>query len=287
MEDLNQGLGTEALVGLGVGIVVLVLVIIALAYLVWHFLCNKQEKEREPEVYTVLINGEAKLHAHITLPTDEVKLKATCRPETQPLGYTYSWANTRDPDNILERNEEYTATNLGQGDHEYTATVNCGKLQKDSTAKVTVISETKVEHHGSRIKGIKAERGRPIWRNHKAVITELPKCLDQAVLFSLPYDLKRNDSDLIITIRKPSTIYIATISSESDGETKTRSRKGWSTAFLENIGFTYLGNEKVITDYWIGRSYCSLSLYKKDGTTGINLPRAGTEESLVALFVKK
>ena len=136
--------------------------------------------------------------------------------------------------------------------------------------------------------GVKAAVGQQIWLNCSKQITKLPKMLNESVLFQLPYNMQQIESDIKITVKEPSTVYLARPTQDSDS--KSRSKRGWYTDYLKSQGFTSVEDQKVETDLRLHNTVtCSLSLYMKTLAKGAIFAFAATktEESVVAIFVKK
>ena len=146
----------------------------------------------------------------------------------------------------------------------------------------------------TRYNGVKAVEGKEIWLNSTKKITKLPDILNNSVLYPLPYFMRKDESDLKIIVKKPSTVYIARIPDKQDSNTTSRSRRGWKSSDLNNWGFKFIKNEEVLTDLRLhDTGSSSLSLYKKSISVKdkkgnlLTFSTTETEESLVAIFVKK
>lgn len=111
--------------------------------------------------------------------------------------------------------------------------------------------------------------------------------------------MRKDESDLQIIVKKPSTVYIARIPDKQDSNTTSRSRRGWKSSDLNKWGFTFIKNEEVLTNLRLhDTGSSSLSLYKKSISVKdkkdnvlqpslLSFATTETEESLVAIFVKK
>ena len=129
-----------------------------------------------------------------------------------------------------------------------------------------------------------AEKNAYLWHRAPGTILDLPPFLNNSIIFPLPYDVPKESTNIFITTKNPSTVYIGC--NEKYGR-KQNPNYGWSKKRLEEMGF-----EKETR----GEIKINHPVY---GTTSLNLFRrslneeelifefnvADTEESQIVLFV--
>lgn len=94
-------------------------------------------------VFDVTIDGKYSASKTIKLPENQVTFTVECNPTY--LSYIFRWYENDDEnrEKVLSETDTLTREHLGQGTHQYTATVTYGTKVKEIFASVTVNSGMK------------------------------------------------------------------------------------------------------------------------------------------------
>ena len=143
-------------------------------------------------------------------------------------------------------------------------------------------NETNTEYKAS-----KAEMDTKIWIGNDAKIHSLPPSLSESIVFLLPYELSKSSSNLSISVKYPSIIYIG----YAPNEVRNYSY-GWTKRSFSKMGFEEVkrernnSNDVKIKHHLYG--ICSFTLFRKslDGENlEYELQEADTLNANVVIFV--